>query len=136
MTNEQYIQSIEKEYLNKGEKIPEETKIIINNTLRKYGDNKWWLSEDPKVIGYYQLFEEILVVNFSKLHEGVEKLLDRPVWSHEFGLNIYKLREDAQLAWEGYIKSQSEIDNDIATGINKLVDYCEENNKSIIGVVK
>jgi len=136
MTNEQYIQSIEKEYLNKGEKIPEETKIIINNTLRKYGDNKWWLSEDPKVIGYYQLFEEILVVNFSKLHEGVEKLLDRPVWTHEFGLNIYKLREDAQLAWEGYIKSQSEIDNDIATGINKLVDYCEENNKSIIGVVK
>ena len=102
MTNEQYIQSIEKEYLNKGEKIPEETKIIINNALRKYGDNKWWLSEDPKVIGYYQLFEEILIVNFSKFHEGVEKLLGRPVWTHEFGLNIGKLREDAQLAWDGY----------------------------------
>ena len=136
MENEDYIKSIEKEYINRNQIMPEETKFIIDNTLRIYGDNKWWLSEDPKVIGYHQLFEEVLLVSFSKFHEGIEKLLGRPIWTHEFGLNLNKVREDAQLAWDGYIKLQSEIESDVTIGINTIIDYCEENNKPLIGIVK
>jgi hypothetical protein len=136
MTNQEFIKSIEEEFITKGKVMPEETKVIIINTLNKYGENKWWLSKNPKVIGYYQLFEDVLIVDFSKFHEGIEKLLGRSVWTHEFGLNLDKIREDAQLAWNGYVKSQEEIDNDIAVGINAIVDFCEKNNKSLIGIVK
>jgi hypothetical protein len=136
MTNQEFIKSIEKEFTEKGSAIPEETKIIIENTLNKYGENKWWLSTDLKTIGYYQLFEDVLVVDFSKFHEGIEKLLGRPIWTHEFGLNLNKVREDAQLAWDGYIKLQSEIESDVTIGINTIIDYCEENNKPLIGIVK
>jgi len=136
MENEDYIKSIEKEYINRNQIMPEETKFIIDNTLRIYGDNKWWLSEDPKVIGYHQLFEEVLLVSFSKFHEGIEKLLGRPVWTHEFGINMDNIKRDAQLAWEGHVKSRNELDNDIGASMLKLIDFCEENNKPIIGIVK
>lgn len=91
MTNIEYVENIKN--------LPSENKNIILSAMEKYGDNKWWLSEDVKIIGYYQLNEPILIVDFSKFHEGVEKLLGRSVWTHEFALNLNDLRKEAEEIW-------------------------------------
>ena len=100
---------------------PEDRRQFALTIMEKYGDNKWWLSENPKVVGYYQLNENILLVKFSDFHKGVEELLGRPVWTHEFGLDLAGLRHDAQKAWDGLL-TDADRDKGITSGFRKLVD--------------
>jgi hypothetical protein len=65
--------------------------------MRKYGDNRWWISEDPRERAYYQINEDILLMSFNKLHKDIEILLNRPVYTHEFAFP--KIKEEAKRAW-------------------------------------
>lgn len=67
----------------------------------KYGDNHWWESEDLRELAYYQIAEPVLMCEFSDFHKGIERLLGRPVWTHEFGVNMDGLREEARKAYAG-----------------------------------
>ena len=67
----------------------------------KYGKNHWWESTDPRVIGYYQVNEPILIVQWPVFHEAIEALLGRDIQLFEFGVNIAGLRQEAQAAWGG-----------------------------------
>ena len=40
----------------------------------------------------FQLFEDKLCMPFDIFHEAVEKALERPVYTHEFGLNLDGLK--------------------------------------------
>lgn len=62
-------------------------------------DSKWWESTTLEKAAMFQLFEERLVMPFAKFHEGIEKLLGRPVWTHEFAFAKKPggLQEEAQL---------------------------------------
>lgn len=42
----------------------------------------------------FQLFQEKLCMDFSKFHEALEKVLDRPVFTHELGLNYNGIVEE------------------------------------------
>lgn len=42
----------------------------------------------------FQLFQEKLCMDFSKFHEALEKVLDRPVFTHELGLNYSGIVEE------------------------------------------
>lgn len=64
--------------------LSEESQLSIRETINKYPNNYWWESCDLREVAKWQLFEPILMVDFTKLHEGIEILLDRPVWTHEF----------------------------------------------------
>jgi hypothetical protein len=44
----------------------------------------WWKDKTPKEIVDFQLYEEKLCMDFSDFHKAVEKVLHRPVWTHEF----------------------------------------------------
>jgi len=66
--------------------------------MQKYEPNRWWESEDKKVLAKWQLFEPILLCDFADYHEGIELLLCRPVWTHEFGLNEDGLKKEAGIA--------------------------------------
>ncbi len=66
-----------------------------------YGDNHWWDSDDLRTLGYYQMQEPILILPFQQFHAAAEFLLQRPIWTHEFGLNAAELRAEAQAAWDG-----------------------------------
>lgn len=55
----------------------------FQEALAKYGDNYWWQSNDPAEIIRYQATEPVLLVNFKKLHESLETVLDRPVHTGE-----------------------------------------------------
>ena len=49
------------------------------------GATKWWETATPEEIVELQLFEEFLCVPFPIYHGAIEKVLGRPVWTHEFG---------------------------------------------------
>lgn len=55
---------------------------------------KWWEILSNKEIVGFQLFENRLCMPFDIYHRAVEKVLGRPVWTHEFGLNIEGLRKE------------------------------------------
>lgn len=42
----------------------------------------------------FQLFEEVLCMPFDVFHEAIEKTLGRPVFTHEFGLNLEGLKRE------------------------------------------
>lgn len=59
--------------------------IEFQNYLdKKYGNNKWWKSDDDLVIAYHQINEDRLAVRFNTFHKAVESVLGRPVWTHQF----------------------------------------------------
>lgn len=45
---------------------------------------KWWETATPDEIVRFQLYEPRLCMPFAAFHAAVEKVLGRPVWTHEF----------------------------------------------------
>jgi hypothetical protein len=44
----------------------------------------WWLTKSDDEIVRFQLFERLLCMDFGRFHQAVEKVLGRPVYTHEF----------------------------------------------------
>ena len=53
----------------------------------------FWKEMSEKDIAEFQLFESKLCLPFSVFHAAVEKVLKRPVWTHEFA-DTKKLRQE------------------------------------------
>ena len=53
-----------------------------------------WKSWNYEEIVKFQLFQKLLCIPFDKFHEAIEKVLNRPVYTHEFGLSYEKLIEE------------------------------------------
>ena len=124
---------------NLDELLPEVRKNA-EEVIAKYPNNKWWRLDDPIEIAKYQLFEEILMVDFSTFHEGVEKLLGRPVFTHEFGLNYDGLKEEATKAI-ALLDSNESLETPekykikkVQESIDSLNEYCDKTGKGLIGV--
>ena len=65
----------------------------------------WWESTDCMVVAENQLMENVLMVDFGYFHGCVEKLLGRPVYANEFGVNRDGLIAEAIMA----IRTQMEL---------------------------
>lgn len=52
-----------------------------------FADSKIWEHWTDDQIVRLQLFQQRLAVPFSRFHEAIEKVLGRPVYTHEFGFN-------------------------------------------------
>jgi hypothetical protein len=77
--------------------VSDEKQQVCLEAMEKYGDNQWWLSDDPRERAYHQITETILLMSFSQFHKDTEKLLNRSVFTHEFASP--KLKQEAQRAW-------------------------------------
>jgi hypothetical protein len=55
-----------------------------------------WKRMTPMERGMFQLHQDKLCMPFSVFHEGVTELLGRPVYTHEFGLNLAGLIAEAE----------------------------------------
>jgi len=55
---------------------------------------KFWKDMTAESIVRFQLFEKKLCMPFGVFHEAVEKVLKRPVWTHEFGMNNDGLKKE------------------------------------------
>ena len=51
---------------------------------------KKWNDED---IIRFQLFQDLLCMDFSKFHKAIEKVLNRPVYAHEFASKDQLIKE-------------------------------------------
>ncbi|VVB59632.1 Uncharacterised protein [uncultured archaeon] len=90
----------EKEYHDKMSRLlPKDRQETLLSAMEKYGDNKWWLSENPVIIARYQLFENTCMVpDIGKILVGLQKLLGRPVYHHDLAFDVEGLREEAKVA--------------------------------------
>lgn len=60
-----------------------------------FHDSGEWKSWSAEQIVELQLFQDLLCVPFSVFHEAIEKVLGRPVWTHEFASsNIDNIRAE------------------------------------------
>jgi hypothetical protein len=57
-------------------------------------DSEVWKEWDNEFIARFQLFQKKLCVPFSLFHEALEKVLDRPVFTHELGINYNGICEE------------------------------------------
>ena len=46
-----------------------------------------WKEWTDEQIVRFQLFQKKLCMDFSRFHQAIEAVLERPVYTHEFGLN-------------------------------------------------
>jgi hypothetical protein len=81
-------------------------------------ETKWWVEKTFKEIVDFQLYETRLCMPFDKFHEAVEKMLNRPVFTHEFA-DYKSLQEE----YEGKRKYQ---------GLTESIDRVIPKDKPII----
>lgn len=48
-----------------------------------YNSKKWETWTDEQIVGL-QIYQNLLCIPFGRFHAAVEKVLGRPVWTHEF----------------------------------------------------
>jgi len=63
-------------------------------TAIKLSESNFWENMSFRDIAIFQLFEPLLCMPFEIFHEAIEKTLNRPVFTHEFGLNIEGLKKE------------------------------------------
>lgn len=52
-----------------------------------------WKNWTDEEVVKFQLFQERLCMNFSRFHSAIEKVLSRPVFTHEFAFPEYLRKE-------------------------------------------
>ncbi|MEK6899767.1 MAG: hypothetical protein AABX05_01455, partial [Nanoarchaeota archaeon] len=106
--------------------------------MAQYGDYKWWRSQDPVEVAMYQIFQEYLLVDFSLFHNGIEKLLDRLVFTHELALNHEGLKEEAKQAIGRYLQGMGVTDEYRETAIKNSIQmfagYSRVTGKQLLAV--
>lgn len=60
----------------------------------KLYESKFWEKMSYRDRATFQLFEEKLCMPFDVFHEAMEKTLNRPIWTHEFGVNYEGLKKE------------------------------------------
>jgi hypothetical protein len=55
-----------------------------------------WKAMSAKERAVFQMQQDKLCMPFGEFHKAVEETLDRPVWTHEFGLNSDGIRAELE----------------------------------------
>ncbi len=71
-----------------------EMKELNQAEAMAFHDNKIYDGMSFKQKAVFQINQKLLCMPFSTFHEAVEKTLDRPVWTHEFGLNYQGIKDE------------------------------------------
>ena len=74
--------------------------------MARYGEHRWWLSEDPREVAYYQLHEPILLITAAVFFSAVATLV-----GHDVGVRSFfcadDLRSEATVAWQAYQRDKA-----------------------------
>jgi hypothetical protein len=62
----------------------------------RLAESRWWESSDvtDESIVRFQLFEERLCMDFAEFQLALERVLGRPVFTHELGLNVDGIKRE------------------------------------------
>jgi len=69
--------------------------IEINKEIAiELARSEFWKTMSAKDLALFQLEVKKLCMPFSVFHKAIEEALNRPVWTHEMGLNWEGLKEE------------------------------------------
>jgi hypothetical protein len=68
---------------------------IMEIAMDKYGDNKWWLDKCITRKAFYQLFEEILIIQYDDMQDGLTEFFGRKIEFSDMQTNIKNIRNEA-----------------------------------------
>src|SRR5689334_8055839 len=91
------------EYLKQKNVTPQTTYRELLEVLESYGDNHWWVSEDPRTRAYYQALDQSspLILPYQQYIADLTILLGREVQVYEIRMsNRTMLTEDVEQAWK------------------------------------
>lgn len=93
------------EYVKSLEVNSHENKARLLEAMEKYGDNKWWLSTDLKEIGYFQLFEPLMIApSMNSFRNGVNDLLETEIFTTQLSERVLsEIKLKAKDAWNNLI---------------------------------
>lgn len=78
--------------------------------MRKYAQNRWWLSSDPKDIAYYTLKERMIIHDFYQVQTAITKVVKHPV-SHIFlAAYWHQLTVEVSRIFKGNPMTENELD--------------------------
>ncbi len=94
--------------------------LTKTQAIKLYESGIWkeWTNEE---IVRFQLFQKKLCIPFDCFHEAVEKVLNRPVYTHEFGLN-----------YNGIIKEYLGVEK--APTFDEIINLIPEEKRLIIAI--
>lgn len=69
-------------------------KQLTKEQAIEFGQSRAWESMDFRQRAEFQMMQEKLCMPFGAFHEAIEKILGRPVYTHEFALNREGLRKE------------------------------------------
>ncbi len=67
---------------------------ITKEIAKQLFESKFWEEMTLRERAEFQLFQPLLCMPFGIFHEAIEKTLGRPVYTHEFGLNVEGLKKE------------------------------------------
>lgn len=82
-------------------------------------ESKWWQNKTARELAMFQLHEPLLCMPFDVFHKAVEEALQRPVFTHEFGLN-----------WDGLKKEL--IGESISPSLEQIIDLIPKDKRILI----
>ena len=134
--NEQYVRGYA---LKLGVKdLPQESVVTIMDTMKKYGDNRWWESNDPVVLAYHQLHEEIMMIELDKLYEGATKICGRDVYSHDLWMDRKNLMKEVEVGMKrlqnGTCLSEEVQEAAVERSIQRLEQIVKKNGGKVIRI--
>lgn len=68
-------------------------KLTREEAIEIYESEEWKGWSDERLVGF-QLFEDRLCVPWGVFHAAIERVFNRPVYTHEFGLNREGLQRE------------------------------------------
>lgn len=80
------------------DKLNEELRTGLREVARKYGNNRWWESDDPVTILRHQVEEPFQVVSFPVYLDMLGVFLERPVCHLDFAFNYSQIKEEVRMA--------------------------------------
>ena len=75
--------------------------------MARYGEHRWWLSEDPREVAYYQLHEHILLIDGAVFLSAIATLVAHEITRDELAWAAQGIRAEATVAWRAYQRDKA-----------------------------
>lgn len=69
-------------------------KQLTRDEAVRFANNKSYKDMTFREIAEFQINQKCLCMPFEVFHEAIEKTLGRPVFSHEFGVNVDGIKDE------------------------------------------
>jgi len=133
--NEQYVLGY---LLKQGvEDLPQESIATLMATMKKYGDNRWWESDDIVTLAYHQLHENISMINLETVYQGASKICGRSVYTHDL-VDTENLIKEVELGMKrlkrGIILTEEAQEAAVEASIGRLEKKLKERGGRVIRI--